>query len=179
MSVTTAERGTFGLHLRWPEPWEGIGAGWYADCREHSAPFNYATSDAGRAVLALLDEQPPSFWTAHVAEAIGRDHKTQPSNVRRDMLRLAHTSKAALVNGDGQVWCAASIAAAWPDLKARAQALFSDAGKPPLADFAAIAKALDCTEASAQTLAWTLCEEDERVHARYAGLFTDGPQPAA
>jgi hypothetical protein len=176
MSATDADpRASFAPEYRWPQPWEGIGL--YPPAQERP-PNSGAKSPAWDAMVALLAEQPAGYWTAILAERLAAEHSTQAMLVRRDMLRLVKDGRAALIE-DGQVWCSASSPVSeWTALKARAYSLLAHDAAPALASFAAIGAALSCSEVSAETLAWVLCEQDPAIHARYAGLF-EGEAKAA
>jgi hypothetical protein len=93
---------------------------------------------------------------------------------------MVSDGRACLVE-DGQIWSAASVADKWPSLRDRAWQLLSDAHTPVITTFQEISERLGCTEASAQTVVWTLCEQDYDgvIYQRYAQHFITGQAPQA
>jgi hypothetical protein len=163
-----------------PRPWEFLAPAidWLAGCREKYLAFGSGVTAAGRDLAELLNDG--SFYTAHLVNIVASAHGLPPDLVRREMLVMVSDGRACLVE-DGQIWSAASVADKWPSLRDRAWQLLSDAHTPVITTFQEISERLGCTEASAQTVVWTLCEQDYDgvIYQRYAQHFITGQAPQA
>jgi hypothetical protein len=107
-----------GRELTWPQPWEGIGYDWTAGCRVQylAAVTPGMIAAAKQDLIETLAKQPHAFWCFEWAARQLASEFNLPAHLARKLLRDTPGSAMPQPN----VWCAAGVAASWPDRKATA-----------------------------------------------------------